>query len=62
MRYRKIMCPDAVDGVLYELSNPQTGEIMQSADVAALLKYVAGTPEHPWHWRTVPQTKVLDDS
>lgn len=40
-RYRKIMCPDSQDGVHYRLSNPATGEIRETDDLALLLRCIA---------------------
>ena len=40
-RYRRIMCPDAVEGVMYRAYNVSTGETFLCGDLAKILKLVA---------------------
>ena len=40
-RYRKIMCPDPIEGTTFRLSSPTTGEIRECGDLAVLLRFIA---------------------
>lgn len=42
MKSRRIGCPEFREGVHYRASNPNTGEILESNDVAAILRRITG--------------------
>lgn len=61
-RYRKIQCPDPEDGIRYRAMCEATGEILESADLAALLRRVAagfewGNPS--WEIEIHKEAKVV---
>ena len=62
MKYRKIMCLEPVEGRTFRASNVTTGEIMESGDMALLLKRIAADPFAVWRWEAVIDAKLVQEA